>query len=213
MKYQAFFFDFDGVLTDSVEIKTQAFAMLFEPYGKDIVERVVAHHRFHGGVTRKDKFRYYYKEFLNSPLDEKAIVRLCKKFSSLVVDAVVSSPEIPGAEKFLKKWHKKLQCFVISATPDEEMVTIIKQRGLKSYFREVLGSSRTKKNNLEIILRKYNLTPQKCLFFGDAESDYLAAMACNMNFIGIVPGPHAPLLHVAPEIIWARNFIDLSIDG
>ena len=213
LKYQAFFFDFDGVLADSVEIKTKAFAKLFEPYGKDIVRRVMTHHRAHGGVTRKDKFRYYYKEFLNSPLNEKEVERLCQKFSSLVVDTVVSSPEIPGAENFLKKWYERLPCFVISATPDEEIVTIVKQRGFKNYFQEILGSSRTKKKHMEIILKKYNLTPQKCIFFGDAETDYLAAMAHNVIFIGIVPGSHAPLLHVAPEIMWARNFIELNLDG
>ncbi|MEE9509964.1 MAG: HAD hydrolase-like protein [Candidatus Bathyarchaeia archaeon] len=55
MKYQAFFFDFDGVLADSVEVKTRAFAKLFESYGPEIQARVVEHHRKNGGMTRKDK--------------------------------------------------------------------------------------------------------------------------------------------------------------
>ncbi len=42
---KAIFFDFDGVLADSVEIKTLAFAKLFEQYGKEVVNIVVEHHR------------------------------------------------------------------------------------------------------------------------------------------------------------------------
>jgi HAD superfamily hydrolase (TIGR01549 family) len=208
---QAIFFDFDGVLADSVEVKTRAFARLFEPYGPEIVSKVVEHHRRKGGMTRANKFRYYYREFLRKPLDEDELKRICGEFSRLVVEEVISAPEIPGAEEFLKKWHKLVPCFLVSATPDEEITRIAVQRDIKDYFREILGSLRSKKENVDLLLKQYDLNPQKCIFFGDAESDYKAATACRVNFIGIVPGPQAPLLHVAPEIKWTSNFIDLEI--
>ena len=210
MQYEAFFFDFDGVLTDSVEVKTRAFARLFEPFGIEILARVVDHHRKNGGMTRKEKFRHYYAEFLKKPLDDTKMERLCNTFSSLVVNEVVACPEIPGAKEFLGKWHRRVACFVISATPDEEISMIVERRGLKKYFNEVLGSSRSKQRNLEILLKRYNLQSEKCLFFGDAESDYRATMACGVNFLGIVPGPDAPLLQVAPAVTWAKNFWELS---
>ncbi len=211
-KYSAFFFDFDGVLADSVEVKTRAFAKLFESYGLKIQARVVDYHRKNGGMTRRDKFRYYYKEFVNKPLDRYQLEKLCSEFSSLVVDEVVCSPQIPGAEEFLQKWHGKLPCFIVSATPDEEIVSIVERRGLGRYFKETLGSSRSKKENLKILLEEYRLLPEKCLFFGDAESDYKAATDCGMNFMGILPGPDAPLLEVAPGISWVRSFVQLDIE-
>ena len=211
MRYEAFFFDFDGVLADSVEVKTRAFAKLFECYGPAVEAKVVEHHRKNGGMARVDKFYHYYREFLGKPLDEAELQRLCDDFSRLVVDEVVSAPEIPGAENFLKKWHNIIKCFVVSATPDEEIMKITAQKGLRDYFHEVLGASRSKQENLEFLLRKYDLRAEECLFFGDAESDYRAAMACNVNFIGIVSGTDAPLLQVAPEVKWARDFINLSI--
>lgn len=61
--------DFDSVLADSVEVKTRAFAKLFEPHGPDVVSKVVEHHRKYGGMTRVDKFRHYYRRFLRKPLD------------------------------------------------------------------------------------------------------------------------------------------------
>jgi len=210
-QYKAFFFDFDGVLVDSVEVKTNAFAKLFEKFGSEIQAKVVEHHRNNGGMTRKDKFVYYYQNYLKKPLDHVEMEQLCNTFSGLVVDNVVAAPEIPGAENFLKKWHNTVKCFVVSATPDEEILEIVTRRGLKIYFLEILGSSMSKQENIRFLLEKHGLNPEKCLFFGDAESDYRAAMACNVNFIGIVTGPDAPLLRVASGIKWAPNFMKLEI--
>lgn len=211
MKYSAFFFDFDGVLADSVEVKTRAFSKLFESFGPEIQHMVVDHHRRNGGMTRRDKFRHYYSTFLQKPLGEEALEKLCRQFSSLVVDEVVAAPEIFGAKEFLKKWGELLPCFVVSATPDDEISVIVERRRLKRYFREVCGSSRSKQANVEILIKRYNLQPVKCLFFGDAESDYQAATVCKVNFIGILPGPDAPLLEVAPKIRWSQDFVELVI--
>ncbi len=212
MKYEAFFFDFDGVLADSVEVKTKAFAKLFESYGLEIQSKVVEHHRKHGGLSRNEKFRHYYEKLLKKPLYDDEMEQLCNAFSLLVVDEVAASPEIPGAESFLKKWHKVLPCFVVSAAPEIELNEIINKRKLDRYFTDILGSFRSKKENLELLIDKYSFDPFKCIFFGDAESDYRAAKALRVNFIGILPGPDAPLLQVAQDIIWVRCFIDLNIE-
>jgi len=206
MGYQAFFFDFDGVLADSVEVKTRAFANLFAPYGPEIVNKVVEYHRRHGGMTRKEKFQHYFKKFLKMPLNDQKIQQFCDIFSSFVIDEVIASPEIPGATEFLNKWSKKVPCFIISATPDEEIVTIVNRRGLGLYFKEIKGSSQSKENNLRTILLKYGLEPARCLFFGDSGSDYRAASACKVDFMGILPGPEAPLLQIVSNLKWARNF-------
>ncbi len=41
MTWQAVFYDFDGVILDSVDIETKAFAKMFEQYGLDIQRKVV----------------------------------------------------------------------------------------------------------------------------------------------------------------------------
>ena len=98
MSYQALFFDFDGVLVDSVQVKTRAFAKLFHLFDPKIQAKVVVHHRKSGGRARRDKFRYYYAEFLKKPLDNAEMDRLCNAFSSLVIDEVVSSLDSGGRE-------------------------------------------------------------------------------------------------------------------
>jgi len=208
--WQAFFFDFDGVLADSVEVKTKAFARLFEPFGPEVTARVVDHHRRHSGVTRVDKFRHYYREFLHQPLSEEELAELCRRFARLVVNEVVAAPEIPGAEAFLRVCVEQLPLFVVSAAPEAELQEIVRSREWSGYFREVRGAPRSKQENLASLLREYALSPERCLFFGDAEADYRAAQACGVAFIGIVPGPEAPLLQVAPEIQWRRDLTDMA---
>jgi beta-phosphoglucomutase-like phosphatase (HAD superfamily) len=210
--YEAFFFDFDGVLADSVEVKTRAFAKLFEPHGPEVVRKVIDHHRRHGGMTRVEKFRHYHSKYLDRNLNDEEMANLCRRFSELVVDEVVAAPEIQGAGEFLTKWYKRLSCFVISATPEEEMREIVQRRGMAGYFREVLGAPADKEQNLRSLLDKYGLSPSKCCFFGDATSDYQAARACGTNFIAILPDSDAPLLKEQPGIRWVRDFRSLEND-
>lgn len=210
MYYEAFFFDFDGVLADSVEVKTRAFARLFESYGPEVVARVVAHHRYHGGMTRIEKFNHYYHEYLGKSLSSKEMANLCKRFSELVVDEVVAAREIRGAREFLQRWCERLTCFVVSATPEDEIKEIIKRRGIDGYFKEILGAPTSKKKNLETLLAEYDLNPSRCCFFGDAESDYLAARSCGVDFYGVVPGEDAPLIQAHPEVRWTNDFTDLE---
>ena len=210
-KYQAFVFDFDGVLADSVEVKTEAFAKLFEEYGSDIQKRVIAHHRENGGMTRVEKIRHYHSAFLGKQIDDAKLTVLCDRFSTLVVDKVVAAPEIQGAKKFLDFWYGTLPCFIDSATPDAEIIQIVSRRGLNTYFVEILGSDRAKSENLAYLLEKHQIEPNRCLFFGDAASDYEAAIKCGVDFVGIVPANDAPLLGHAPHIKWFHNFDEIPL--
>ena len=206
MKYEAFFFDFDGVLVDSVEVKTRAFVSLFEPYGETIVAEVVDYHRKNSGLTRREKILYYYDSLLRQSVDQKEIDTLCEKFSRLVVSEVVAAPEIPGAEAFLKSCQGNIPCFVISATPEEELRHIVESRGWTKYFEDIRGAPLLKQENILSITVSRGFTTESCLFFGDAIADYRAAKLCGMRFMAVLPNRRAPLLEFAPEVQWIRDF-------
>ena len=57
--YQLVFFDFDGVIKESVDVKTQAFKSLFKNYGNDLKNRIEAHHLSNGGISRYLKIPIY----------------------------------------------------------------------------------------------------------------------------------------------------------
>ena len=58
-------FDFDGVIAESVQVKSDAFAELYKPYGTEIVKKVVEHHEANGGMSRYEKIRFYHGSFLD----------------------------------------------------------------------------------------------------------------------------------------------------
>ena len=69
--FKAVIFDFDGVLVESVDVKTNAFKKLFEKEPEEVVEKIIEYHLKNGGISRFEKFRYYYRHFLKRPLSKK----------------------------------------------------------------------------------------------------------------------------------------------
>ena len=187
MNWEAVFFDFDGVILDSVDVKTKAFAKMFRQYGQEVEKKVVEHHLNNGGVSRFDKFRYYYEEILNKPVNEEIIKTLSAQFSDLVIDGILASPFMPGAKESLERLKKKeIPCYIVSATPYDEINLIVEKKELRGYFKEVHGSPRKKWEICRKIITKENYNPQNCLFIGDAMSDYEAAQKNGIYFLGIV---------------------------
>lgn len=176
-------FDFDGVLVESFDIKTIAFARLFEVEGDNVVRRVVEYHRAHGGVSRYEKFRYYYRELLKRELTEERFQELCSRFSELVLQEVVKSPYVLGAKEFLDTHASRIPCFVTSATPEQELLAIIRQRGMEHYFRGIYGAPKSKSDAVEEILVQENIEPLEALYVGDAFADYDAAVKNQIHFV------------------------------
>ena len=100
-------FDFDGVLADSVEVKTEAFAQMYSQFGNKIMKNVINHHRKHGGMSRYEKFKFYHREYLSHNLSEHEIKLMGSEFSNLVVKKVSGSKEIKDKAKTIKN---KLMC-------------------------------------------------------------------------------------------------------
>ena len=182
----ALIFDFDGVLADSVNIKTEAFAEMYKQYGEEVTNKVIAHHLENGGMSRFEKFSFYHKNFLDIELDENELKSITNSFSQLVKNKVINSPEIKGVNFFLKHFclNNKLS-FVNSATPKVELEEIIKKRKMDMFFTSIYGSPNSKLSNLERIFSKYNITPEETIFFGDAMVDFEASQACGCYFVGI----------------------------
>ena len=179
-------FDFDGVLVDSVNVKTEAFGLMYKDYGSDVVKKVHDHHIENGGLPRFEKFRHYHKNFLGKTLNEDGVQEMSKKFSKMVVERVVSADWIPGAEEFLKILYKhKINCVVVSATPQNEIELIIKKRNINFYFSSIYGSPTSKHVNLSSALNKNSVFAKDAIFFGDALADWQASSKNNIQFVGI----------------------------
>lgn len=182
----ALIFDFDGVLVDSVHVKTEAFSEIYKRYGENVHSNVIKHHLENGGMSRFEKFSFYHKNFLNLELEESDLKLLTDSFSKLVKKKVINSPEIKGANFFLEQFCVKSKLsFVNSATPQKEIEEIIKERKMDKFFTSIYGSPNSKLENLERLFAEYNIVPEETIFFGDAMADFEASQACGCYFIGI----------------------------
>lgn len=177
--------DFDGVILESVDVKTRAFRELFS-FTPQHVDEIVNFHVQNGGMSRFDKFRYFYKNIIKEPLSDEQYDFLCNRFSELVFDGVLKSTFVSGAESFLKHFSTKTSLFVASATPASELAKIVRQRGLLDYFKAIYGSPRTKQECIEEILINMNCLKENAIFVGDALNDYKAAKKAGVRFIGRV---------------------------
>ena len=122
MNWQAVFFDFDGVILDSVDIKTRAFARMFRKYGPDFEQEVINYHITHGGVSRFEKFRYYYNHLLKRSISDDELASLGEQFSCLALEEVLVAPFIPGALETLQDLAPKgTPSYVVSGTPEKEV--------------------------------------------------------------------------------------------
>ncbi|MBT3358581.1 MAG: HAD family hydrolase [Rhodospirillales bacterium] len=183
----AFFFDFDGVLADSTPIKIKAFMSLYAEHGPDVREKVRKYALGGEGISRVEKIREAHLKFLGIDLGDDELNVIERRYSSLVVDAVVECDWVPGAREFLDAHVGKTPLFVISGTPQDEMRRIVERRGMADYFVSVRGSPPRKPPIFRQLLDDHALAPERTLYVGDAIFDYHSAKEVGLPFVGRVP--------------------------
>jgi phosphoglycolate phosphatase-like HAD superfamily hydrolase len=195
-------FDFDGVVLESVEIKTIAFRRLFEDHPEG--ERIVPYHLANGGISRFRKFRWFYEEVRGEPLSEAESERLGERFSELVLDEVRRCAFVPGARELLERLAPRLPLFVASGTPEDELRGIVDDRGLGGVFAGVYGTPPTKAEILRRIMSERDLRPPELVMVGDAMSDFDGAAGAGVPFVGRVyadePSPFPDGTFTVPDL-------------
>lgn len=200
-RYQAVFFDFDGVILESSGIKCVAFRALYQEHGTDVAEAAVAYHQAHRDVCRRKTIRQCHSRLLGISLSRDALDELARRFSGLIEDAVVASGWVPGAEALLDHHCRSLALFVVSRMPESELQRIVRRRGLSGCFRAVRGAPPDKVPIIRALLHDHRLFPDRTLFVGDSLGDWEAAHATGLGFIGRVPpGRHSPFPPGTPVV-------------
>jgi HAD superfamily hydrolase (TIGR01549 family) len=175
--------DFDGVIAESLPVKTEAFRRLFA-FAPAHVPAIIEFHRANGGLNRFEKIRYVYKNILKEALTEERFAELSRMYAALVVDGVIHSPFVTGAEEFFAEFCATIPLYISSATPEEEMRHIIRARKIDHCFRAVYGAPRPKEEAIRDILVREHAHPGTVVFVGDAVNDLRAARAAGVRFIG-----------------------------
>jgi phosphoglycolate phosphatase-like HAD superfamily hydrolase len=179
---QVVFWDFDGVIKDSVTVKSMGYERLFMPYGSDAVEQVRQHHKAHGGVSRYEKIPLYLS-WVGEPVDRGQVQEFCGRFSDLVQQAVIDAPWVPGVRGYLQANYTSQYFVLMTATPQEEIEQILHALNITSYFREVHGAPTKKTAVVGSLLERLQCPPELALVVGDSDTDMNAAEENNVVFL------------------------------
>lgn len=176
--------DFDGVVLESNEAKTAAFAQLMSAHGPEASQAMARHHMQYRGVSRYAKFEWFYQTFLGRNPTPAEMAELNDRFNALSMEAILAAPFVPGIEGFLGQCRDRLPLYVVSGTPEPELRHIVKRRKLSRCFVDVLGTPRGKAEHLRDILEREKAAPHEVLMVGDADTDLQAALATGVRFFG-----------------------------
>jgi len=176
------FWDFDGVIKDSVAVKSVGFEQLFLPYGQDVADRVRQHHEAHGGVSRYKKIPVYL-EWAGEAVTPANIQYFCDRFSGLVQQAVIDAAWVPGVREYLLARHAAQYFVLITATPQQEIERILGALEIAHCFREVYGAPVSKTAAISGVLQHLECPPGQALMVGDSETDLEAADANQVPFL------------------------------
>jgi len=182
-KYDFFIFDCDGVILDSNKLKSNAFTEALPDEPSDLVAEFVEYHKENGGISRYEKFRYYFEGMKKQVEAEAKIEKALNNFAAIVSQGLISCNYIPGALKFIENLFKlNKRVFVVSGSDENELIQVFIKRGIDHYFEKIYGSPANKTENTSKVVSNMK-NPIIGLFFGDSKSDYDAAKKFGIDFV------------------------------
>lgn len=198
-RLEAVVFDFDGVILESAALKGDAFLELFSDHPGHL-PAIRDHHLENLGVSRFEKFDWIYRNLLKRSLSDEERLRLGARYSALVFERTAASPFVPGALEVLEALEGRFPLFVASATPQEELESVVERRDLTHFFTSVHGSPPAKGELLIRIVRLGGFDPNHVLMIGDGISDLRAAERAGCRFLARIDdqAPAQPF----PEDTW-----------
>ena len=140
----------------------------------------------HGGISRYEKIKFYYSDYLNQELSNDELNLLGSRFSEIVLNKIIEAEYVEGAIDFLENIKSQNKSsFIISGTPQVELEFIVKKRRLTHLFKRVFGSPRSKDTHIKNLIRERIIDPSKSIYFGDSREDYLAANNNKITYVMI----------------------------
>ena len=175
--------DFDGVVVESNDIKTEAFHCLFKSF-PEYTNTMMAFHHENVSLTRFAKFDHLL-ELMGKADNQELKDKIAADFSRKVLEGMMKVPLVIGAISFLQNVTSRIPVYLASVTPEKELLIILKDRKLLPWFRAVYGCPPwSKPDAIQDVLLKERLRPEHALLIGDSAGDQRAANSTGVNFLG-----------------------------
>jgi phosphoglycolate phosphatase len=180
---ELFLFDFDGVLSDSLDLYAEAVRCCLERIGTPIVK------------NREDYLVLFEGNFYESMaargVDLAAFAQAAKEIMpGIDYDAMLPFDGLLPVLESLKKDHLLA---VISSNGSRTIRRMLERFGFDPYFEEVLGSDFlfSKKEKIDHALAKYGIPPERTFYIGDTTGDIVEARAAGVRTVAVTWGWHS----------------------
>lgn len=184
-KIKVIFWDFDGVILNSNEVRDSGFEIVLKDFPKNQVELLLNYHRQNGGLSRYVKFRYFFEVIRGEKVSNKQIQDYASKFSEIMLNILTNKDLlINDSLSFIKKNKEKYRMHIVSGSDGKELKLLCKYLGIDHYFETINGSPEIKINLVKKILDKYDYKIENCVLIGDSINDYEAAIINKIKFLG-----------------------------
>ena len=178
-------FDFDGVILDSVPIKTEGFKKLFQNFPNEIVDKLIEYHMQNGGISRYKKIKYFFNKLLNQYISENELQSYANRYSKITKEELTNPKYlIEDTVNFIKQNHKKYNMHVASGADEKDLKYICEKLNLTKYFLSIHGSPTIKSEIVKNILESNNYKNEQTILIGDSINDYEAAKKNGIEFYG-----------------------------
>jgi phosphoglycolate phosphatase-like HAD superfamily hydrolase len=201
---QAIFFDFDGVIMDSMGLKLDSYCYALEQFNftREAIKDLV---HVHAGLSRHKILDLMYEQLSGHKPSKMIASELVERFTDHDDRSRVLMQPIPGTLPFLDHVHTLCYTAVVTGTPQDVVNKTITYHALAPYFDEVRGSPQSKVEIVEEIISDQDLSRDQCLFIGDGKTDQEAADTCHIRFVGLNYGTvsftHSRAWKVVPSLM------------
>ncbi len=179
------FWDFDGVILNSMEIRDRGFREVLKSYPSDEVDKLMEFHNLNGGLSRYVKFRYFFENIRNESITENEVKQWANSFSLIMKKLLAdTSLLIEDSVTFIKENYTKYQMHIVSGSDGIELRYLCEKLGLLNYFISIQGSPTPKIKLVSDLLDFHHYENTNVILIGDSINDYEAAKFNNISFYG-----------------------------
>lgn len=179
------FWDFDGVLMNSNEVRDNGFLEVLKDFPKEQVSQLMEFHETNGGLSRYVKFRYFFEDIRNEKVTKKEIHNLADKFSKIMLNSLINEELlIEETLNFVRENYQNYCMHIVSGSDGIELNQICKGIAINHFFKSIHGSPTPKKQLVADLLEKHEYNLKHCVLIGDSINDYEAAVENKIDFLG-----------------------------
>ncbi len=181
---KALFFDFDGVLFDLEPVHYQAWQLTLKKLGhKELglsLKDVIGISDWELGETFIKKF--HLKLTLNELLDKKR-----QEYQNLLPSHPFDTAKL---QTLLTHLHSKYTLLIVSSSHTEEILQLLEQHNLHSFFTHIIGGNSVKLHKPHpepylLALKKTNLAPSQAIAIEDSDAGLKSATSAGLKVIWV----------------------------